>query len=376
MSLVLVRKASYEYEQLKKTFFEIMDLIGGSQIKKGTRVVIKPNLLAPAPPEKAVVTHPLVIRAAAEYVLDKGCFPVLSDSPATITGSFEKILRDSGISDALDGLDVKCSEFTSSVTVNVGRPFDDIAIAEEAMHSDVLINLPKLKTHSQMLLTLGVKNLFGCIVGMMKPEWHLRAGVDRETFARLLVHICHAVKPSFTIIDGILAMEGQGPGKSGKPKNIGILAGSTDVFSLDIALCTILGVAPESLLTNRIAELKGLVSGHVDIQGDHVHVDRFELPDIAPTMFGPDWMHGFCRRHLTQRPVCDSSVCKQCGECWNYCPAGAITQKKKAIEFDYDKCIRCYCCIEVCPHAALSARETMIGKIARKALKMNAAHQG
>jgi len=368
MSTVHIRKAEYNYKTLRPIIFEIMDATVGKTIQKRSRVVIKPNLLAPAPPDRAITTHPMIVRAAAEYVIEKGARPQISDSPAV--GSFEKILKESGIREALEGLDVDFREFRETVTVYVGKPFEQINIARDAINADVLINLPKLKTHTQMLLTLGVKNLFGCIVGMKKPEWHLRAGADREMFARLLVKIFQAIRPSVTILDSILAMEGQGPGKSGEPRGLGVLMGSSDTLAIDHVVCRMIGISPDELLTNRITSEQGLLDDNILIDGDLPRISGYKLPEIAPVVFGPKRLHGFMRRHLVQRPVCDDSMCRLCGECWKYCPAHAITKSGKKLRFDYDKCIRCYCCIEVCPHAALSAHETMTGRISRKLLKM------
>jgi len=368
MSQVIVRKADYSYEKLKPLVFEMMETLAGTLIRRDTRVVVKPNLLAPAPPERALTTHPLIVKAVAEYVLEKGARPQISDSPAT--GSFEKILRESGMKAALEGLPVDFKEFRDSSAVDVGLPFRKIEIASDALNADVFINLPKLKTHSQMLLTLGVKNLFGCIIGMKKPEWHLRSGVDRAVFAALLVKIYQAISPSVTLMDGILAMEGQGPGRGGTPRPLGLMLGSSDAAALDIAVCTMLGVNPDDLLTSRIAKEQGVFRGSVEIDGDLPRIKDFRLPEIAPTLFGPPRFHRFIRKHLVQRPVCNDELCKVCGECWNYCPAGAIGHDKKGIRFDYDRCIRCYCCIEVCPHGALRARETALGVIARRVLKI------
>ncbi len=368
MSTVYVRSAEYNYSTLKPLIFGLMESLGSSLIQKGSRVVIKPNLLAPAPPEKAVVTHPLVVRALVEYVLENGGEPMISDSPAV--GSIEKVLRESGIKDALAGLKVSVAEFKEPCRVDVGEPFKKIEIAAEAVNADVLINVPKLKTHTQMLLTLGIKNLFGCIIGLKKPEWHLRAGVDREMFARLLVKIYAAVSPAITILDGILAMEGQGPGKGGTPRKLGVVMASTNTAALDRAACMMLGIEPGTVLTNKIALEQGLVKPDIVIDGEAGKIDNFILPEITQLVFGPDLIHGVLRRHLTQRPVCTDSLCKYCGECWKYCPAEAITPEKNKIHFDYDKCIRCYCCIEVCPHGALQAKETLIAKAARKVLKM------
>ena len=368
MSMVIIRKADYNYRDLKPVVFDLMDSLAGHMIQRNERVVIKPNLLAPASPGKAITTHPLIIKAVAEYVLEKGARPQVSDSPAT--GSFEKILKECGIKDALEGLPVECKEFRDSTVIDVGLPFKKIAIASDAIASDVLINLPKLKTHSQMLLTLGVKNLFGSIVGMKKPEWHLRSGVDRDMFATLLVKICQAVGPSVTLMDGILAMEGQGPGRSGTPRTLGVVLGSTDAASIDRAVCRMLGMNPDDLLTNRIAGEQGLVPGEIEIDGDLPVIRDFRFPEITPMLFGPDRFHGFMRRHLVQRPECNDDMCKLCGECWKYCPAGAIDHDKKRLHFDYDTCIRCYCCIEVCPYGALRTHETIPGKFVRRLLKI------
>jgi uncharacterized protein (DUF362 family)/Pyruvate/2-oxoacid:ferredoxin oxidoreductase delta subunit len=365
---VIIRKSEYKYPSLRQSIFEMMDSLAGGQIQRNLRVVIKPNLLAPASPDEAIVTHPLIVKAVAEYVLDKGAIPQISDS--TAVGSFDNVLKDSGIKNALSGFKVEYKEFKESLIVDVGKPFRKIEIAADALNADILINLPKLKTHMQMILTLGIKNLFGCIVGMKKPEWHFRTGVNREMFAQLLVKIYRAVNPSITLMDGILAMEGQGPGKRGEPRHIGVLLGSKNAAALDMTVCRMLGIAPDTVLTNKFAMEQGLVADDIIIDGALPQIADFKLPEITPLVFGPEKFHGVLRRHLVQRPECDDPLCKLCGECWKYCPAEAITPSGQKIRFDYDKCIRCYCCIEVCPHGALSARETLAGKLTRKMLNM------
>lgn len=366
MATVLIRKAAYD-GRLKQIIFDMLDRLGGSGISRNSRVVIKPNLLAPAPPESAMITHPLVIKAVAEYVTERGARPVISDSPAM--GSFADVIETGGIREALKGLDVEFREFSLSDTVEAGEPFRKIEIARDALEADFMINLPKLKTHSQMLLTLGVKNLYGCIVGFRKPEWHFRAGENREMFAHLLVRIYQAVMPSITIMDGILAMEGQGPGKSGTPRELGLVLGSDNAVALDFTVCNMLGLDPHQLLTNKIADRLGLVEGAPEIDGELPSIQNFKLPVIGPIVFGPEFLHGFMRRHLVQRPAVNDSLCRLCGECSGICPAKAIDTGGRNLVFDYDKCIRCYCCIEVCPYAALRTEETGLGKVARRILK-------
>jgi len=373
MAGIFVRRCSYDYGALKPAVFELLDKTVGEGISRGDRVLLKPNLLAPARPEKAMLTHPMVVRAVAEYVVEKGARPQISDSPAV--GGFEKVLKESGIKDALNGMDVELKEFTESLTVETGEPFRKLEIARDVLEADLIINIPKLKTHTQMLLTLGIKNLFGCVVGVKKPEWHFRAGVDRELFAKLLVQVYLAVKPRLTILDGILAMEGQGPGKRGTPRELGLIMASKNTAALDHTVCKILGIPPDEVLTNKICREFGLFKeDETALDGPLPFIRDFALPRMTPLVFGPPRLHGFLRGHIVQRPAADEGICKGCGECWKYCPAGAITMTgargRRKLRFDYDKCIRCYCCIEVCPHAALYAKETLPGKFLKQIVRL------
>lgn len=367
MAIVFVRQASYDYATLKPLVFELLGLLGHPPIRGGDSVLIKPNLLAPAAPAKAVTTHPLLIRAAVEYVLELGGRPRVSDSPAM--GPFGKVLREGGVAEALRGLPVDCRPFKESVAVDVGHPFNKIEIAADALSADLVINLPKLKTHAQMLLTLGVKNIFGCIVGLRKPEWHLRAGVDKELFAQVLVQVCAAVRPGVTILDGVLAMEGQGPGTGGVPRRLGVIMAGRDPFAVDAAVCAMLGLRAQDLLTNRLAQRAGLMPEVLEIDGELPSVRDMRLPDMSPLEFGPKRFHRFFRKHLVQRPVCDDTLCELCGECWRYCPAQAISRERGGLSFDYDACIRCFCCVEVCPHGALAAKETAVGRVVRRLIR-------
>ena len=365
MSRVFVRAATYDEAVLRPLVFALMDGMGGAQLDRSCRVLIKPNLLSAARPGHAVLTHPAVVRCAVEYCLDRGVRPIVADSPAI--GSFATILRTSGIGEALAGIGVECRPFRDSVKIDVGEPFGEIDIAEEAVRSDVIINLPKFKTHAQMLLTLAVKNLFGCVVGFRKPEWHLRAGADRQAFARLLVRIGRTLRPAFNVLDGILAMEGQGPGRSGVPRELGIIMAGKDPFAVDSAACRAIGLAPEDLPVLKAAAADGPLPEPA-IDGVLPEVRGFRLPRLTPLLYGPQFLHGFTRRHLLQRPVCDANLCRMCGECVKICPARAITPEEETLRFDYDRCIRCYCCIEVCPAAALRTAETLAGKVLRRVI--------
>lgn len=360
---VIVRSATYAYEELRFRFFEIMDALGGKNIRRGSQVLIKPNLLSPAKPAQALLTHPHFIRAAVEYVLERQAYPVVSDSPAM--GYFEKILRDNEIKTALAGLDAPCRPFEASVPVDIGPPFGAIDLAQEAIKAETIINLPKLKTHGQMLLTLGVKNLFGCVVGYRKPEWHMRAGVDRAMFARLLVLIARRIRPAFTVLDGILAMEGEGPGKSGIPREIGVLMGATDPMAVDLAVCRMLKIHPAAVPTLLAAGEMGLLSDDLDVDGQWPAVDGFAFPTLENLVFGPEAWQRFTRLYLLQRPVPEMDRCKLCGECIKICPAKAIERTGQTLQFRYDQCIHCYCCQEICPYGAIRKKDNRVARTVR-----------
>jgi uncharacterized protein (DUF362 family)/Pyruvate/2-oxoacid:ferredoxin oxidoreductase delta subunit len=360
---VLIHPADYDFGTLGPAVSGLLDRMGSLGIDPGSKVLIKPNFLAPAKPERALTTHPMVLRAVIEYVLQRGATPLVADSPGM--GTFERVLREGGYAEALKGLDVEVRPFRESVQVDIGAPFGKIAIAREAVEADAVVNLPKLKTHAMMLLTLGVKNLFGCVVGLTKVQWHLRSGVNRHLFARLLVQIYRAVNPVATLVDGILGMEGQGPGRSGTPRRLGLLVAGVSAPAVDLAVCRLLGVPADELPTHRAAMELGLAPRDVAISGNFQPVRDFELPLMGPLTFGPRRFERLIRRYLVQRPAVEAVECRMCGECWRHCPAKAIAPSAKAIGFDYDRCIRCYCCVEMCPHGALAAVETVPGKAFR-----------
>jgi uncharacterized protein (DUF362 family)/Pyruvate/2-oxoacid:ferredoxin oxidoreductase delta subunit len=361
---VIFKRADYDRPALQDAVADIFQRLDPQRIGPGSRVLVKPNFLLAAPPEKAVLTHPEVLRAVVTHLLDMGARVRVSDSPPT--GSFARLMKVGGFSRALDGLDVDCRPFRSTVAVDIGEPYGHIDIARAALEADAVVNLAKLKTHAQMLLTLGVKNLFGCILGLEKPQWHLRSGVDRDVFARLLVQIHYAVNPVLTIVDGILAMEGDGPGRSGTPRPLGRLVASIDAAAVDAAICHMLGVDPMDLPTCRAAARLGRMGDEPEISGDFKPVDGYRLPDQGAVLMGPPFLQGPVRRHVLQRPVVDPSACRTCGECWKICPAGAVARDGEQVCFDYDRCIRCYCCVEVCPHGALGTRTPPLGRVLRR----------
>ncbi len=360
---VVIRQSSYDYERLRRDVFDILSRIDDGIIRQGSRVLVKPNLLAASTPEQAITTHPLVVKAACEYALERGAEVTVSDSPPM--GAFEKIVRATGLKEALKDMPVTLKELHLPVKTATGEKFREVELSEEALGADAIINLPKLKTHSQMDLTLAVKNFFGCVVGVSKGEWHLKVGENRELFAELLVSIYKTMPPSISLIDGILAMEGDGPGTGGTPRDLGVLIGSRNAPALDEVVCQIIGYEPSALLTNRAARSMGLTT-EFTVEGPLPDIKGFIVPRAEGVMFGPGFLKGLLRHHLTVRPECLNETCELCEECIRMCPANALDMENTKLRFDYDRCIRCYCCLEVCPHGALKKRDPLLRKVVRK----------
>ena len=215
---------------------EAVDLVGGIEkfVKPNEVVLLKPNLLAGKSPESGVTTHPSILRAALMLVKEAGGIAKVGDSSAL--GNTEKNAERAGYASICKEFDAEFIELKTPVEIKNpgGLIFKRMEVAKEALNCDAIINLPKMKTHAQMYLTLGVKNLFGCVPGKRKLQWHLSAGIDTASFAAMLIDLMALVKPRLNILDGVIAMEGNGPA-SGELRDVGLIMASGDTFALDLA---------------------------------------------------------------------------------------------------------------------------------------------
>jgi len=363
----VVRCQTYDEEEVLKGLRQAIELIGGIKtvVKKGDharlgakpRVLLKPNLLYGKAPEKAVTTHPSIVRGMIRIVREAGGIPFIGDSPSI--GSLIRAAEKAGIKSVADEMDCPLEEFDKPILSPKGgrKFFKQLEIDQKVLEADVVINLPKWKTHGMMLLTLGVKNLFGCIPGPRKALWHLKAGEDRKLFAQMLIDLYQIIQPSLTILDGILGMEGNGPG-SGRPIPLGLILASRDPLSLDQIVCDLLGIPRRSLMTNQIAFEEGMGRDGIEVVGERleeIRIRRFELP--APSQ--PDWnlprfLQKTLKNALTSKPVVEEEVCNVCNRCVEICPPKALDRRERGLVFDYGRCIRCFCCQEVCPEGAIT----------------------
>jgi uncharacterized protein (DUF362 family)/ferredoxin-like protein FixX len=369
--MVYIEKASYSDEKkLFNTVCALLDSAGGQSIKPGDKVLIKPNMLAAHTPEQAITTHPQIVRAVARYALEHSANVQVSDSGAV--GGFDLIAKLTGMTDALGDLPVKLVPLENPRAVESKGPYPSINLSADALDADMIINLPKLKTHCQMQMTLAVKNLFGCVVGHEKQVWHYRVGEDKALFAQVLASIFEILQPGLNLIDGIMGMEGEGPGTSGIPREMGVLLASSDALEMDMVISKMAGLRADELLTTHAAlDLLPERSREVpELIGESIKLDNLILPSGSDMLFGPKFTRSFMRKHIATRPINVKAKCKLCDECVKICPANAISNTGSSLKFDYEQCIRCYCCVEICPHSAMTRQETIVKRTIQSIIRL------
>ncbi|PSN76293.1 thylakoid-associated protein, partial [filamentous cyanobacterium CCP4] len=239
---------SYDRSDLARSLTQVLEPLGGMAafVKPGDRVLLKPNLLTGSRPAKECTTRPELVYAVAQQVQAAGGRPFLGDSPAF--GSAYGVAKVNGLLPLAQALNLPIVELHGQRYPTDSPEFDHLRLSKEAMEADVVINLPKVKSHVQLTLTLGVKNLFGCVPGKMKAWWHMEAGKDVQRFGTMLVETARLIAPELTIVDGIVGHEGNGP-SGGEPRDLGVLGASDDVFAIDRALVAVLGIDPLTVPT-------------------------------------------------------------------------------------------------------------------------------
>lgn len=275
----LIRAKSYEQDALRESLTTLLEPLGGiaAFVKRGDRVLLKPNLLTGSRPTKECTTRPELVRAVAEMVMEVGGKPFLGDSPAF--GSAKGVATANGLLPILEELNIPIVEFHGKRYQTVNDDFNHLLLSKEAMEADVIINLPKVKSHMQLTVTLGVKNLFGCVPGKMKAWWHFEAGKDTTRFGEMLVETARAINPNLTILDGIVGHEGNGP-SGGEPRDLGVLAASDNVFALDRAMLEILKVDPLQVPTIAASQRLGICP----------ELSEIDFPNLTPELLQiEDW---------------------------------------------------------------------------------------
>ena len=373
--VALVRCETYEPEAVYQAVRKGLDLIGGtySLVKSGERIVMKPNVLYGTNPEKGVSTHPSVFRAVGKLLQESGARVAYGDSPS-FAGA-EGHMRRAGLKQLANEMGIELADFDKGRTVSHKDSLliKSFVIANGVLDSDGLVNLPKLKTHPLVRLTGAVKNQFGCVPGLLKSQYHVKLS-DPYDFAAMLVDLNTLARPRFCVMDGIVAMEGNGP-RSGKLRKLNVLLFSTDPVALDATACRIISLDPDVVPTAKLGEKAGLGiyrSENIELVGEGI--ESFVCRDFDVIRTPPDHCsrsraRAFIKNRLCERPVINGVKCTNCGTCIKMCPVDP-----KAVDWrqgdesqppthNYDRCIRCYCCQEACPEGAISAQSTTLGRL-------------
>ena len=372
----LQRAANYDLEKVDLALAAALKPFGGigAFVSPGQKVLLKVNALMPANPKRAVSTNPAVVAAVAKAVLMVGATPIIGDSPG---GPYQpKLLettyRATGMWDLAERLGIEvnldCSSF--DLIYPDGRLSKRFQVIQPVQECDVLINISKLKTHGFMMYTGAVKNLFGVIPGMAKAEYHLKMSAEAD-FATMLVDLCEAVTPTLSIMDGIIAMEGDGP-SGGKPRTMEAILVSANPHALDLAACGLIGLTPQQVPTLQEAVNRGLVPHDVtqlELLGEPLSslaVKDFLLPKhrVRRTRKTKP-QHSISKilaEYMKPKPVFSKRRCTRCGRCAESCPPQCLILDSKVPQVDMKRCIRCFCCHELCPRQAVRIVRPMLAR--------------
>jgi uncharacterized protein (DUF362 family)/Pyruvate/2-oxoacid:ferredoxin oxidoreductase delta subunit len=369
MSLVSITACeTYEPGAIRRAVTGVLAPLGGIRrfVRPGMQVLLKPNLLNSADPhqERAITTHPAVVQAVVELVQEAGGTALIGDSPAGPIENGPRVWRSSGMAEVAERTGARLVPFDSIVWKQVNG--NGYHLARPVFEADLVIDLPKLKTHILTLFTGAVKNLFGAIPGTRKREVHYRAPGVRD-FSQTLVDLLELIQPGLTLMDGVLGQEGNGPGVGGTPRRYGCLAASADPVAVDAVIAQALGYRPGEVLHLAQADARGLGTSHLAalrIVGDRRALDFGSvcLPGARWYFRVPSWVSAPLHRAMKLRPRLEAAACAGCGRCVEVCPQEAITPGKP-VQFDLQRCIGCFCCAEVCPQAAITPHRNLAARL-------------
>ena len=347
--------------------FELLGLDCSGMV--GKRVLIKPNLLMKREPKTATTTHPGVVRAVIRRLNELGVRNiVVADSPGGPynVGALTGIYQACGMMKAVEGVEANLNYDVANGNRPVPgyRRVSSFPLITPVLQADFIISIAKLKTHGMTMLSGAVKNLFGCVPGLMKPEFHCRFPKTAD-FCEMLVDLCECVRPDITLVDAVVSMEGDGP-SGGTPRQTGMLFGSCNPYALDCVLARFIGFAEEEVETIRAAKARGLCEGFeaAALVGDEVcPVEDFQHPQSRAADFSSNVPRLF-RKPVAflvgtvakPRPVIRKTDCIGCGKCAESCPQHTIQIRQGKAHIQYGDCIRCFCCHEMCPARAIDIR--------------------
>lgn len=364
----IIKCGNYNPALVEVSVRKAIGLLGGitHYIKPQSRVLVKPNILMAREPESGIDTHPEVVRSVIRVLKEINCHIFVGDGPSVWGNEIEnvgEVYRRSGIAGVCREEKVGLVEFDKR------RMREKFPLTVWLDHCDHLVSIPKFKTHELTLLTGAIKNLFGLVSGTFKTELH-KNYFRADDFAKIVVDIYAEAKPSLTLIDGVVAMEGDGPATNGKLRDLGLLLAGSDAVALDSVMAKIIGVKPLDVLTTKEAAARGL--GIADLNSIKIVGERLEdlnvLAFLLPQTSNlrkkiPQPLINLTKQLIKYYPYPVRKNCILCFACIKICPGKCIDMRKEGIVFDYRKCIACFCCQEACPAEAIKVKKSLFAKI-------------
>ncbi|MBU4456854.1 MAG: DUF362 domain-containing protein [Nanoarchaeota archaeon] len=345
----IVECKSYNQKEVDASVKKAIEQIG-FKIKSNSKVLLKPNILMAAKPDKAITTHPSILEAVCKILKEKNCKIIIGESFGIITKSPEETFKIVGYDKVAKKYNAELLSFSSDLQKEVNNPKAVFAkkmlLPITLSEVDLIINLPKFKTHTLMMFTGGVKNLFGCIAGGKKQAYHAETKT-REKFANMLLDIWMNVKPQLTIMDGIIGMDGNGP-SNGNLVKLDLIMASDNAIALDLVAEEMIGFKGKILTNNFALKRKLIDKEKIEVKGK-IRKIKFKKPS---TIAIPIWLSSFVLKRVMAYPEVLENKCKRCWTCVKVCPVGAM-QKKEFPVCNKKTCINCYCCHEMCPYNAI-----------------------
>lgn len=373
--VAIVFCGSYDDSEVLTAVERGITLLGGAAkfVQPGEKILLKLNWLSADPPEKSVTTHPAVFRAVATLLQGAGAYLSYGDSPSFQAP--DAAAKRTGAAQVADELKIPLADFRAGQEVHYaeGHQNKKFIIANAVLDSDGAISLPKMKTHGFQRVTGAVKNQFGCVPGALKGEFHVKVP-DAYEFAKMLIDLNSLVHPRLYVMDGIMAMEGNGP-RGGDPRKMNVLLFSSDPIALDATMCRMMHLDPALVMTNKAGMEMGAgtyLEEEITLLGDPLEgfiAKDFNVNREPENQSGKKGQPRIIKNAITPRPYILAERCVKCGICVNMCPVTpkAVNwhdgNKSNPPSYEYDRCIRCYCCQEVCPESAIQIKVPFLRRI-------------
>jgi uncharacterized protein (DUF362 family)/Pyruvate/2-oxoacid:ferredoxin oxidoreductase delta subunit len=365
----IIKCDDYTLDNVRRAVKKSLSHLGGLEkfVKKDQTVLVKPNLLSAKDPSRAITTHPALVQAVIEEVQSLGATPILGDSPGGVERGVKRVWENTKMAEVAGLTSTKLVPFESSGVyerkTHAGKSY---FIAKPVLDADVVISLPKLKTHTLTLMTCAVKNMFGSIPGFRKSEYHRDAPKPGD-FAGVIADIYSLTKPHLSIVDAVVCMEGDGP-SSGNPKYLGVLFAGTDAVALDMVAAKMMGYKDGEIEITSGTQKKGLGAksfSEIEMLGEklaELSLPKFVLPSNRLLKLIPKFLLAPIKPLVWVRPAILDGNCINCNVCVDNCPTNTIRKGERKPRFDYTNCINCMCCHELCPERAVFLRKSWIAK--------------